>query len=162
MKARADHFGAAKAFTLLEIMMVVAIMGLVVAVGMPAFVSNVEKKGMRKALNDIQDVCRGAREKAILSGNRATVTFHPRDRTFEVEGGGSANKVSSSTLPDGISIEMLDINLDEYKDSDEAKVFFSPNGTSDEMTLILYDGREHKTITLEYSTALPMVADLVK
>jgi hypothetical protein len=52
---------------------------------------------------------------------------------------------------------MLDINLLEYKDSDEARVRFFPNGTSDEMTLVLQSGDDYRKITLEVTTALTSV-----
>jgi hypothetical protein len=52
---------------------------------------------------------------------------------------------------------MLDINLLEYKDADEARVRFFPNGTSDEMTLVLHDGDQYRKITLEVTTGLASV-----
>ena len=50
---------------------------------------------------------------------------------------------------------MLDVNLQEYKDSSEARVRFYPNGMSDEMTLILRsDDSEWRKISLDITTAL--------
>ena len=49
---------------------------------------------------------------------------------------------------------MLDVNLVEYKDADEARVRFFPNGTSDEMTLILHSGDQYREIALEVTTGL--------
>src|ERR1051325_1591742 len=55
-------------FTLIEIMMVVGILGMVLAMGMPAFVRSVRKDPLRQAVNDIEEACSKAREAAILRG----------------------------------------------------------------------------------------------
>ena len=44
-----------RGFTLLEIMVVVAIMGLIMAMGVPSILSALKKDGMRKAVSDLQD-----------------------------------------------------------------------------------------------------------
>jgi hypothetical protein len=50
---------------------------------------------------------------------------------------------------------MLDINLSEYRESELARVRFFPNGTSDEMTLILRSDRnEYRKVWLEVTTGL--------
>jgi hypothetical protein len=55
----------------------------------------------------------------------------------------------------------LDINLSEYKDSEWARVRFYPNGTSDEMTVVLHSDRnEWRKITLELTTGLASVDDV--
>ena len=51
-------------------------------------------------------------------------------------------------------IEMLDVNLSEYKQADEARVRFFSNGTCDEMTLIVRVGTEWRKISLELTTGL--------
>ncbi len=53
---------------------------------------------------------------------------------------------------------MLDVNLSEYKDQETARVRFYPNGTCDEMTLILRsDKGEQRGIVLEITTGLATV-----
>jgi hypothetical protein len=65
--------------------------------------------------------------------------------------------LNSTQFADSITIDMLDINLLEYKDADEARVRFFPNGTSDEMTLVLHSGDQYLKITLEVTTGLASV-----
>ena len=151
-----------RAFTLIEIMVVVAIMGLVAAMGLPAMLKAVQREGMRKAVGDLLDVCTSARAKAILQNQKVAVVFHPADRTFSVQGGGAGGGVlvSSSTLPDGVELAMLDINQQDFGASEWAKVWFFPNGTSDEMTLVLHDRDDWRKITLEFSTGLASVGDV--
>ena len=139
------------AFTLIEMMIVVAIIGLIAAMGVPSILQALRKDGMRKAISDVKDVLGNARAKAIYSGQTTEVVFHPLERS-----------VGSTTLPDGVDIAMLDINLLDYGASDEARVRFFPNGTCDELTLVLHSRDEWEKITLEFSTALASVSPVTR
>ena len=153
------------AFTLIEVMIVVAIMGLIAAMGVPSMLQSFRKEGMRKAVSDVMDVCGEARTRAILQNQKTAVVFHPQERRFEVEGaagGGNASsgRVTSATLPTGVEFAMLDISLQDYGVSEWARVFFYPDGTSDEMTLVLHSSDDWRKITLEFSTGLATVSDV--
>lgn len=169
-------------FTLIELMVVVGIMGVILTAGAPSLYRLMQKEGMRKVTSDVVEVCSKARAQAILRGTPMEVVFHPRDRRLEV---GSAPSVSpagtdggagmvvaekpsvrpvegqSAQIPEDFVIEMLDINLWEYRESEWARVRFYPNGTSDELRLVLRSPRnEWKIITLEVTTGLASVDDL--
>jgi prepilin-type N-terminal cleavage/methylation domain-containing protein len=140
---------AGRAFTLIELMVVVGIIGLVMAMGVPTLYKLFHRDGFRKAVNDVMEVCDSARARAILQQTTAEIIFYPAERRCEVAGGVSAR------FPDDTMIEMLDVNLWEYKDAEEARVHFYPNGTSDEMTLILRSGEnEWRKISLDVTTGL--------
>jgi prepilin-type N-terminal cleavage/methylation domain-containing protein len=169
-----------RAFTLIEIMMVVAIIGLMMTIGVPAILRTTRQEPMRKAVNDVMEICSHARAQAVLQGMTTTVVFHPQSRQVALAGveiinsvddsaqsvvptSGSkpstsgASSLNSTQFADSIIIDMLDINLLEYKDADEARVRFFPNGTSDEMTLVLHSGDQYLKITLEVTTGLASV-----
>lgn len=155
------HSKFSRAFTLIEIMIVVAIIGLVAAMGLPAIMKMLQKEGMRKAVSDVQDVCASARAKAIFQNQTVAVVFHPGERSFSVEGGGQGGVlVSASTLPDGVDLAMLDINLQDFGASEWAKVRFFRDGTSDEMTIVLHCRDDWRKITLEFSTGLTKVSNV--
>ena len=161
--------------------MVVAIMGLMMAMGVPAILRTMHEEPLRKAVNDVMNICNSARAQAIFSGVPATVVFHPRlgemtltasastnaDENFfpakkpadeTTKSATDASALNSTKFGDGVIIDMLDVSLTEYKDADEARVHFLPNGTSDEMTLVIHFGNEYRKITLEVTTALPSVS----
>jgi len=144
------------AFTLIEIMIVVGIIGLIAAMGVPSMLLALQKEGMRKAVGDVVDICNDARSHAILTGQTATVTFHPADRKYESSGGKSA------ALPNGMDFAMLDINLLDNSQQDAAPVRFFPNGTSDELTLVIHSADNWSKITLEFSTGIATVSAVDK
>jgi prepilin-type N-terminal cleavage/methylation domain-containing protein len=155
------------AFTLMEIMVVVGIIGLIMAMGAPTLYHMLHREGFNQTVSDVVEVCSSARAQAILQGRIAEVIFHPLDRRCEVGGGVSSGMLASGApgraatavhFSDEVSIEMLDVNLLEYKDAAVARVRFFPNGTSDELTLILRSDRnDWRKIALETTTGLATV-----
>ena len=166
------------AFTLLELMVVVAIMGIILIMGIPAIRGAMRREALTQAVHDITEGCKEARARAILSGKPAELRIYPKDGHIEV---GDVSYAATDTPPDAgvafpaedtagnvrkpaaytaqlsreIGIEMLDINFIEFKDEEVAHVQFYPNGTSDEFFMVLKsDTGERRQITLEVVTAL--------
>ena len=146
-------------------MIVVGIIGLVAAMGLPSIAKALQKDGMRKAVSDVQDVFFSAREQAIVNNQKVAVLFYPRERQFGVEGAGAnlnthSGKTLIATLPPGIEFAMLDIFRQDYVQSDWAKIFFSPDGTCDEAVIVLIGKGGAQKITLEYATGIPVVSSV--
>lgn len=158
-----DRLLRGRAFTLIEIMVVVAIIGVIVTAAIPSLYGFIHKEGFRRTLSDVLDACRSARSEAIINNRTAELVFHPRDGngTCEVGAAGAGYGTwAHSAKFENCTIKMLDVNLTEYKDADLAKVRFFPDGKCDELTLVLVsDKNEWKTISLEITTGIASVAN---
>jgi prepilin-type N-terminal cleavage/methylation domain-containing protein len=165
-----------RAFTLIEIMIVVAIMGLVMTMSVPMVYKVWRKAPMQQSVKGIVEVCSHARAQAIMQGTPTDVVFHPRQNRLEIANGAPtpansyrgpvplSTPIASASglaeqLSEGVIIETMDVNMSgvEFNDYEQVRVRFRPNGTSDEMRLILFDGRDRMGIELETTTGLANV-----
>jgi type IV fimbrial biogenesis protein FimT len=179
-----------RAFTLIEIMVVVAIIGLVLAMGVPSLLMAVRKEGMRKGVSDVMDACSEARARAIYQGKPTELVLYPQERRWEIanvpsdedqtfvedsaDGSDNTNSAlvptehspwaaaASGTLPDGVEFGLVDINLDDYSESSKAWVRFFPNGTCDEARLVLISAGDKQMISLEFATALATASEVTR
>jgi len=144
-----------RAFTLIEIMIVVGILAIVMTVAIPAFVSAQNKRPMRAATEGVLEACATARAQAILRGTLVELRIRPQDFTFDVAptgrsegsgGGGEARPDAKAgeghalfhvKLPEEVGIEELAVNFQLLKDAEAVAVRFHANGTSDEFTVVL-------------------------
>jgi prepilin-type N-terminal cleavage/methylation domain-containing protein len=167
-----------RAFTLIEIMIVVGIMGIVMAMSVPIVYKVWRKAPMRQAVKDIVEVLSHARARAIMQNTITEVVFRPRENLVALAGAASppsspgeqaaeappgaapttGSGLSAKLSPD-IIIETLDVNMSgiEFNDAEQVKIRFYPNGISDEMRMILFDGRDRMGIELEITTGLANV-----
>jgi prepilin-type N-terminal cleavage/methylation domain-containing protein len=172
------------AFTLIELMVVVGIMALVMAIGIP-FMANVVNggKGISRAGRDVQQACHDTRALAILRQRPVELRIRPGDGILEfgaasqtgalsseitgndwrmpdrTQSGGAGD--SSVKLPEGVVIEVLGVNGFDWTDDEVAHVRFYPNGTSDEMRMILYrpSTGERRYMHLEVVTGLTVLEE---
>jgi len=75
---------AAPAFTLIEIMIVVALIGLIMATGIPKFHGAIRHEGFVKTVMDIKNACGTARRMAILDNAPMELRFTPHNGHFQV------------------------------------------------------------------------------
>lgn len=171
------------AFTLLEIMIVVGIAGLIMTISIPFVQRTIRQDAVYKAVKTIEDACHNARAMAIFSNASSEMIIHPRDKSVSVTAAspsaaaplgpsrtrdGEPDEVGprrpvpvsikpfSGHLEDSVSIELLDVNFNEFKHEEEARVRFHPNGTSDEFTIVMRIGTSAwRKITLDLVTGLP-------
>ncbi len=175
--ARAVLQGHRCAFTLLETMIVLAIIAMIMAMGVPSLVYSMRKDALRQGISDVIEACSNARAQAIINGLPAEVRFAPHSHSMSVAmaavpsdpdkpsedaepssapAPAAAGPLFSAHLSDQLVIEMLDVNFQEKKDEPEARVRFYPNGTSDEFTIVLRapDRNQYRKISLDIITGL--------
>jgi type II secretion system protein H len=157
------HSSFARAFTLIEIMVVVAIMGIILAAATPSLYGFFHKTGFRKTMSDILETCQSVRSKAIMTGQYADLVIHPRAGTLEVAGAAPNSGYGTwahSAKIEGAKLYALRINNshEDLSEAEQVRVRFYPDGKCEEMTLLLMtDKNEMRGITLEITTALPRI-----
>jgi hypothetical protein len=91
-------------------------------------------------------------ESKNLAGEEWRMADRPSGPTPQ-RGGGSY----SAKLPDGVVVEGLGVNGEDWTEDEVARVRFYPNGTCDEMSVVLYrpETNERRNVWLEVVTGLP-------
>jgi Tfp pilus assembly protein FimT len=161
-------------------MIVVGIIAIIVATGVPPFVRAMRKEGLRKAVSGVVEGCSQARANAILRGVPTEFVIRAEDgqmtvRPLQLRGEGAeaspphGGEGSSGTtppapfkanLPDDIAVKLLYVNFQDQMEYSEAHVRFFPNGTCDEFTVILSCTTGEEQISLDVITALPQVKQI--
>ncbi len=140
-------------FTLIEIMIVIGIIAIVMTAGVPLMWRALNKNDLSRAVVDITEGCKLARERAILRGTPYDFVITV-DRRLNVAGApvrenaaSSASEIVGKTSEAGSTIaefprtlgelvELSDMFVNNIEigatDVDEVRVRFYPNGTSDE------------------------------
>ncbi len=171
---RAGYSTASRGFTLIELMVVVGILSIVLAMGIPSIARAMKKEGLRKAESDLMEACSHARAQAILSGL-------PMELAIRAEGGqisveplknmdgqntsttGDFQEVTpprppprsfGATLDDDIAIRVLAVNFKDQMEFPEVRVRFFPNGTSDEFTIMFFSSQGERKVSLDVVTGL--------
>jgi len=129
--------GMCPAFTLIELMLVIGILALVMAMGVPAIYSSIKRGPMRQAITGVTEACDMAKARAVLGGHKVKIILHPRERSYSVEGGPekglSPRATGAGTIDESITIEMLDVNLSERREtctkSTARRITFAPSIT---------------------------------
>ena len=158
------------AFTLIEIMVVCAIIGIVMTIAIPSISRQLHPESMQKGVNDILKACEEAREQAVLTRTQMKLVIRPADKQFQVtqaHGGSSRTRLESENLAgeewrmsdrlppsrkapagglsnfklaDRIMIEAIGLHKLNYTDDEVVEVNFYENGTCDEFHIVLGSG----------------------
>ena len=153
-----------RAFTLVEIMVVVAVMGLLIAISIPAFRKIMNKAPLEQGVSDVESLCRQARAEAIVKQRAMDVVLNETEETVALT---TAARVINAPDPftdlmimttEGtrlIDQAFLEVDLqiivpepDEFT-LDEIRIRFYPNGTAETLALRVADEDEAYLLTLD-------------
>lgn len=164
-------------------MVAIGMVAVILSIGIPTLFRNMHQDSMRKAISDVMEACSHARARAILDGTAMELRIRPIDRSFAIAQAAVSKESSfgasaaggaftmegdevvekpvaggtgfSVRLSERIMIEGLGVNGEDWTEDEEARVRFYPNGTSDEMSIVLMsDKGERANITLEVVTGM--------
>ncbi|MSS99964.1 MAG: prepilin-type N-terminal cleavage/methylation domain-containing protein [Pedosphaera sp.] len=158
-----------RAFTLVEIMIVVVIIGITVGIGVPAFVRMFDKNSLQQAESDLLSLCATARLKAITEGRPVDLVVRLVERSFvlapvEVAEPRPADeavtplpKAAPETvvlfLPPDVQFAVT-AGSQAFENDLEKRVRFFPDATCEELTVVLESNDGRRLIVLEVTTAL--------
>jgi Tfp pilus assembly protein FimT len=165
---------------MVEILIVIAILGLVLAIAAPQILPTYRREPLRRAANDVVEGLRAARAKAILEAapvefvlyggadgrmtvNRIVVPHEntAADRTGDAQGSEEESKPIEASAPgfearlDGeVAVTLVEVNFKDQMKEEQARVRFFPNGTSDDFTVVLESRAGVRKISLDAVTGL--------
>ncbi len=164
---------------MIELMVVVGIMGIVLAMGIPSIYSAWRKEALTQAVKDIVEVCSNARARAILQGGVTELVFNAMAGTIGINSGapprtGDPLEIAgpdpapappprpgsglAMKLPESVAISKFYVNGLNAMELPQVRVRFFPNGTCDDLILQLRSEKgEVVEITLELTTSLAIV-----
>lgn len=164
-------------------MIVMAIIAIIMTMGVPSMMRAMEKDDLARAVTDVIEGCKTARDRAILQGmpwafivredGQLTVEALPRERMGRgpegemadapQESGSSETSTTASSAPysgfprqlgEDVMVQLIDVNFMDYMEAPAARVRFFPNGTSDEFTIVLAWKGKQRTVTVDIITGL--------
>ena len=153
-----------RAFTLVEIMVVVAVMGLLIGISIPAFRKIMNKAPLEQGISDVETLCRQARAEAIVKQRAMDVVLNETEETVALTTAarvinapdpftGLIIKITEETqLIDQVflqvDLQIIAPEADEFT-VDEIRIRFYPNGTSETLELRVVGAGEAYRLTLD-------------
>lgn len=173
--------GASHGFTLIEIMVVVAIVSIVMAVGVPMAWKALQRDDLARAIRDTIEGLKTARDRAILQGVPYEFIVRAEDGALDVQpapapraeeepfalaeskpstatsasAAGSPYDAFPRKLGEDVMVQLIDVNFIDHMQLPEARVRFFPNGTCDEFTVVYAWEGEQRVVTVDIVTGLP-------
>jgi prepilin-type N-terminal cleavage/methylation domain-containing protein len=176
-----------RGFTLIEMMLVVGIMAIVLAMGLPAMVRVLDREPLRQAVSDVVEALSHARALAILQGRPSEMAINgdyhlsvrlapvpvrsplpmetePEWSTAEPGAESSSGATFEAALGEDIMVTSLRLNdgpnLVQVPDVGEVRIRFFPNGTCDDFEMDFEDATGARRIKLDPVTGFPDVVSV--
>ena len=163
-----------RAFTLIEVMIVISIVAIVMTAGIPMMWKALAKDQLASAVNDVIEGCKAARERAILQDRPYDFVVRNKNETdteMLVEASkirdpsglafaGGDTPIRDTGLIGGfprqlgadVIVELVAVNFIDHMGASEARARFYPNGMSDDFTIVFQHNGRQRTVTVDIIT----------
>lgn len=161
-------------FTLIEVMVAVAIMAITMTIGIPLAYQALRKNDLARAVRDTMEGLKAARDRAVMHATPYEFVIRDTGEVDVVPASGPKVDAQSGPAPmmkgvedemeatfprkfgDDVKIESIDLNFQPLMQDQEVRVRFSPRGTcSHEFTVVLGYGSKQRVITVDIVTGIP-------
>lgn len=125
-----------RGFTLLELLFVVAIMGVLISVSLPQFKKNFNVAQLNSFSKDLQGLMNYAHERAVVDGKIYFLNVDNDKREYWIIAKADTLRLKTYRVPEGISLE-----------PDKNEILFYPDGNIDQVDIKVFD-RDRRSVTL--------------
>ena len=165
-----------RAFTLVEIMVVMAIIAIMIGISVPAFYSFLKKAPLERAIADVEGLCRQARAEAIVNQRPMDVVLNDFDDTVAliiaprvVVKPDDVTGVETRTTEEAREIDRVDLGADlqiiepELEETSvDVIIRIYPNGTAEPLELLVWSSEGAYRLTLDPVTGNTKVKSVSK
>jgi len=136
-----------RGFSLIELLVVVALVGILAAIAFPSFTDWRRNMEYKSAARDIASILRDARQRAIATNREHRVEFDTANRRYRLTGGNLASGSTAWTVVKDWATLSASVNMSVAGATEKE---FNPNGTSSTGSIAILDssGTTRYTITL--------------
>lgn len=131
------HTFKGRAFTLVELLMVIAIMAVVTAITIPSFVTSMRGSRLRTSVRTVVKIGRYSRSLAVLKQIPMTVSFDLDSGMVSSEGGDGKDNISRSL--DRVKLVSLETIGEDKCTEGIYKVVYQTNGRCKPYTIVIAD-----------------------
>jgi len=143
-------------FTLLELIVVLALMGLIMAVAMPALFSAIPGLQTRGAVKELNSVLRYAKATALTSGEDQVVLLDLEHHIFYIAGDDK-----EYSLPENLEIDIDSVESETLSDQVSGFRFFSDGSSTGGRITLKRDGW-HYEINIDWLSGRIEIIDLIE
>jgi type II secretion system protein H len=124
-------------FTVIELLIILALMGVISAMSLPAFAQWRQNVRYKDATRNIVYMLREARSRAISVNREHRVELDPVNRRYRMTQGDSAQ---DSTNWDTVVQDWIPLQAEVALEANVSSIHFNPNGTANAGTISVQDG----------------------